>query len=86
MTRRKIVAGNWKMNKTVGEALTLVRDLRGMVSMIRDRVEVVVAPLQQRFLAHFGLISPGIAVRTASGAAGQKAAAEVAAGHSKDKR
>jgi len=42
--RRPIVAGNWKMNKTVGEALTLVRELRGMVSMIRDRVEIVVAP------------------------------------------
>jgi len=44
MARRPIVAGNWKMNKTVGEALTLVRELRGMVSMVRDRVEVVVAP------------------------------------------
>lgn len=43
-TRRKIIAGNWKMNKTVGEALDLVHELRGMVSMIRDRVEVVVAP------------------------------------------
>jgi triosephosphate isomerase (TIM) len=44
MSRRPIVAGNWKMNKTVGEALTLVRELRGLVSMVRDRVEVVVAP------------------------------------------
>lgn len=51
-----------------------------------DKVEVVVAPMQQRFLAHFGLVSPGIAVRTASGSAGQKAAAEVSSGHSKDKR
>jgi short-subunit dehydrogenase len=60
---------------------------RGTVRAIEsDKVEVVVAPPQQRFLAHFGLASPGIAVRTASGAAGQKAAAEVAAGHSKDKR
>src|SRR3954470_10503102 len=42
--RKQILAGNWKMNKTVGEALTLVRELRGMVSMVRDRVEVVVAP------------------------------------------
>jgi triosephosphate isomerase len=42
--RRMFIAGNWKMNKTVGEALTLVRDLRGMVSMIRDRVEIGVAP------------------------------------------
>jgi short-subunit dehydrogenase len=51
-----------------------------------DKVEVAVAPMQQRFLAHFGLVSPGIAVRTASGSAGQKAAAAVADGHSKDKR
>jgi triosephosphate isomerase (TIM) len=42
--RRMFIAGNWKMNKTVGEALTLVRDLRGMVSMVRDRVEIAVAP------------------------------------------
>ena len=60
---------------------------RGTVRAIEsDKVEVVVAPLQQRFLAHFGLMSPGIAVRTASGAAGQKAAAEVAAGHPSHKR
>ncbi len=39
--RRKIVAGNWKMNKTVSEALALVRELRGMVSMLRDKVEIV---------------------------------------------
>src|SRR5215510_14895642 len=44
MVHRRIVAGNWKMNKTVGEALTLVRELRGMVTMIRDKVEIVVAP------------------------------------------
>ena len=42
--RRMIIAGNWKMNKTVAEALALVRELRGMVSMVRDTVEVVVAP------------------------------------------
>jgi short-subunit dehydrogenase len=60
---------------------------RGTVRAIQaDKVEVVVAPVQQRFLAHFGLLSPGIAVRTASGAMGQKAAAEVAAGHPRDKR
>jgi short-subunit dehydrogenase len=60
---------------------------RGTVKAIEgDKVEVAVAPMQQRFLAHFGLVSPGIAVRTASGGAGQKAAAEIAAGHSKDKR
>src|SRR3954471_9669515 len=42
--RRMFIAGNWKMNKTVGEALALVGDLRGMVSMVRDRVEIAVAP------------------------------------------
>ncbi|NTX03854.1 triose-phosphate isomerase [Myxococcus sp. CA040A] len=42
--RRKIVAGNWKMNKTVPEALALVRELRGTVAAVGDVVEVVVAP------------------------------------------
>jgi triosephosphate isomerase (TIM) len=44
MSRRCFVCGNWKMNKTTSEALSLVRDLRGAVSMIRDRVEIAVAP------------------------------------------
>jgi triosephosphate isomerase len=44
MTRRCFIAGNWKMNKTVGEGLALVRELRGLVSQVRDRVEIAVAP------------------------------------------
>jgi triosephosphate isomerase len=44
MARRPIVAGNWKMNKTVREAVDLVSDLRALVSTVRGRVEVVVAP------------------------------------------
>jgi short-subunit dehydrogenase len=51
-----------------------------------DKVEIAVAPTRQRFLAHFGLASPGIAVRVSSGSAGQKSAAEIATGHSDDKR
>ncbi len=51
-----------------------------------DRVEVVVAPAMQRALAHVGLTSPGLAVRVAGGRMGQKAAAEVSAGHPKEKR
>jgi short-subunit dehydrogenase len=51
----------------------------------QNKVEVTVAPVQQRLLAHFALTSPGIAVKIASGGAGQKAAAEVAAGQ-KSKR
>jgi len=51
-----------------------------------DKVEIAVAPARQRFLAHFGLASPGIAVKVSSGSAGQKSAAAIADGHSKDKR
>jgi short-subunit dehydrogenase len=51
-----------------------------------DKVEIVVAPAVPRVLSHVGLISPGLAVRVAGGGMGQKAAAEVAAGHPKDKR
>jgi short-subunit dehydrogenase len=52
----------------------------------RDRAELTVAPLQQRVLSHFALSNPSIAVRTQSGAAGQKAAKAVADGHPPDKR
>jgi short-subunit dehydrogenase len=51
-----------------------------------DKVELAVAPLQQRALAHFGMASPSIAVRAQSGSAGQKAAGAIADGHSQDKR
>lgn len=51
----------------------------------KNKVEVTVAPPQQRFLAHFALASPGLSVKIASGDAGQKAAAAVAEGQS-DKR
>ncbi len=47
-----------------------------------NKVEVTVAPIQQRMLAHFALTSPGISVKIASGDAGQKAAAAVADGQS----
>ncbi|MEX2108448.1 MAG: SDR family NAD(P)-dependent oxidoreductase [Solirubrobacterales bacterium] len=51
-----------------------------------DRVEVVVAPLQTRFLSHLGLANPRLAVRISGAGAGQKAAAELADAHSADKR
>ncbi len=50
-----------------------------------NKVEVTVAPIQQRMLAHFALATPGLSVKIASGDAGQKAAAAVADGQS-DKR
>lgn len=59
----------------------------GVVRAIeRDKVEVVVAPLQLRAMSHFALAVPSISVRAQSGAAGQKAAKAVADGHPPDKR
>jgi short-subunit dehydrogenase len=46
----------------------------------RNKPEIAVAPIQQRFLAHFALAAPGISVKIASGDSGQKAAAAVAEG------
>ncbi|QRN94068.1 triose-phosphate isomerase [Archangium violaceum] len=43
--RRKLIAGNWKMNKTIPEGLALVRELKGLVASIPgDRVEIALAP------------------------------------------
>ena len=42
--RRIFITGNWKMNKTASEAQALARELRGMVSMVREKVEIAVAP------------------------------------------
>lgn len=42
--RRPVIAGNWKMNKTVGEAQALVRELRNSLAIVRDQVEIVLAP------------------------------------------
>ena len=47
----------------------------------RDKVEIVVAPLQLRAMSHFALATPGISVRAQSGSVGQKAAKAVADGH-----
>jgi triosephosphate isomerase len=41
--RKLIIAGNWKMNKTVAEALTLVGDLKRDLMNVKE-VDVVVAP------------------------------------------
>jgi triosephosphate isomerase len=43
MRRLPIIAGNWKMNKTVGEALDLVKQLKASISGV-EGVEVVIAP------------------------------------------
>lgn len=41
--RRRIIAGNWKMYKTVDEAVALVEELKGTTSGVGE-VEVVVCP------------------------------------------
>ncbi|MDB6024807.1 MAG: Triosephosphate isomerase [Verrucomicrobiales bacterium] len=41
--RKLIIAGNWKMNKTVAEALDLVRDLKRELSNVKE-VDIVVCP------------------------------------------
>ncbi len=43
MERMPFIAGNWKMNKTVGEAVDLVRGLKAALTGVKD-VEVAVAP------------------------------------------
>ncbi len=39
MARKKIIAGNWKMNKTPSEAVALVNELKPLVA--NDEVDVV---------------------------------------------
>ena len=51
-----------------------------------NRVEIAVAPLRQRFAAHFALASPALAIKAQSGSAGQKSAEAIAKGHPTDKR
>ncbi|HEY5041940.1 MAG TPA: triose-phosphate isomerase [Verrucomicrobiae bacterium] len=41
--RKLIIAGNWKMNKTVAEALALVEDLTRDLASVKE-VDIVVAP------------------------------------------
>jgi len=41
--RKPIIVGNWKMNKTIQEALNLVAELKPLVAHVSD-VEVAVAP------------------------------------------
>ncbi|HHY23051.1 MAG TPA: triose-phosphate isomerase [Clostridiaceae bacterium] len=40
--RKKIIAGNWKMNKTSSEAVSFINQLKGKVSMVDDEVVVCV--------------------------------------------
>jgi triosephosphate isomerase len=44
MSRKKIIAGNWKVNKTVPEALALVADLKALLADMAGADVVVVPP------------------------------------------
>lgn len=48
----------------------------------RNRVEIAVAPLAQRSIAHLGLAMPRLSLKAQSGKAGQRAAESVASGQS----
>jgi len=41
--RRLIIAGNWKMNKTVAEAIPLVTELKRLLGHVKE-VDIVVCP------------------------------------------
>ncbi len=57
-----------------------------VVKAIRtDRVEITVAPVIQRTMAHLGLVSPSLSHRVQSGSAGQRTAENLAANQT-DKR
>jgi triosephosphate isomerase len=43
MIRQPIIAGNWKMNKTVQETVQYIKQLRALVNNARD-LEIIVAP------------------------------------------
>lgn len=51
-----------------------------------NKLEVEVAPLQQRALVRFGMVAPGIAERVQSSALGRGAAEAIAEGHPREKR
>ena len=44
MARQKFVCGNWKMHKTVAEAVALVQELRAALGDAASKVQVAVAP------------------------------------------
>lgn len=51
MVRTKLMAANWKMNKTVGEALSYIKEVRGLVKDVKDK-EILICP---SFTALFAL-------------------------------
>lgn len=44
MTRKKIVAGNWKMNMNLEEGKALIQELKSLIPAIDAQVDVIIAP------------------------------------------
>ncbi len=44
MARRKLIAGNWKLNKTLSESVELARELKNATAQVRH-CDIVVAPV-----------------------------------------
>jgi len=44
MSRKKIVAGNWKMNKSLQEAKTLVDQIINQVNEFDDVTKIIIPP------------------------------------------
>lgn len=42
--RKPIIAGNWKMHKTAGEAVAMVKELAGLVADVKETEVVICAP------------------------------------------
>ena len=58
--RKKIIAGNWKMNKTVGEALALVEELKPLVAEQAGADVVICPPYTALYAVHTALQGSGI--------------------------
>ena len=43
MARTPIIAANWKMNKSIGEAVSYIKELKGLVKNTKDK-EIVICP------------------------------------------
>ncbi len=56
--RIPIIVGNWKLNKTISEGVTLVTELRSLVTDVTD-VEIVVAPVFTGLSAVAGALADG---------------------------
>jgi len=42
--RRKIIAGNWKMNKTLSESIGLISELKSQIANLPENIDVLIFP------------------------------------------